>query len=231
MNSAPGKGIQPSCVLCGMAEESIDHIFTDSSYTSTVWRAMAVRIHCTIRSHLEIKQMMLEWKSSDDPHLDVQAVLATHSEQPESEAQLKLFLPQIMSSFGACKSVMEIVENLKKHQQSTDTAVAEWASDALAGLGKGAPFSLCLTEKHFSQVASAYGERENHLSNLNGVMKAEYRIALRSSLRHDFIEGVRAVLVDKDQNPKWNPARVEDVNMAEVCAVFEPLHPDVELDV
>jgi hypothetical protein len=45
-------------------------------------------------------------------------------------------------------------------------AVAEWANDALAGLKKGAPFSLCLTQKHFSRVASSHGNSENHLSKV-----------------------------------------------------------------
>ena len=45
-------------------------------------------------------------------------------------------------------------------------AVAEWANEALAGIKKGAPFSLCLTQRHFSQVASAYGNSEHYLAKV-----------------------------------------------------------------
>lgn len=45
-------------------------------------------------------------------------------------------------------------------------AVAEWANEALAGIKKGAPFSLCLTQRHFSQVASAYGNSDHYLSKV-----------------------------------------------------------------
>ncbi|RLN12386.1 3-hydroxyisobutyryl-CoA hydrolase-like protein 3, mitochondrial isoform X1 [Panicum miliaceum] len=168
-----------------------------------------------------LKESLLSANFTNDPHRDVESVLTGYQKEPESEPQLEKLLPHIISSFSPDKSVAESVEELKKCSQSGDAAVAEWANEALAGIKKGAPFSLCLTQRHFSQVASAYGNSEHYLSKLAGVMKMEYRIALRSSVRNDFVEG----------NPKWNPASLEEVNMGDVESVFEPLGDEAELSV
>ncbi|CAI0389877.1 unnamed protein product [Linum tenue] len=179
-----------------------------------------------------LKDELFAANFSQDPHHDVKGLIGKYKHDPEPEAPLKLLLPRIISTFGGHKSLKEIIEELKQHKQSADTKVAEWAAEALQGLEKGAPFSLCLTQSYFSKVASAYGRTSNELSTLTGVMRTEYRIALRSSLRNDFAEGVRAVLVDKDQNPKWEPLSLEEVDHNEVESLFKPLGSETpELEV
>jgi enoyl-CoA hydratase len=43
----------------------------------------------------------------------------------------------------------------------------------------------------------------------------------RTAMRHpDFAEGVRAMVVDKDRKPNWQPARIEDVDPAVIAAMF-----------
>ena len=57
-------------------------------------------------------------------------------------------------------------------------------------------------------------------------MRQEYAVACHVVQRHDFIEGVRAVIVDKDNAPKWNPATPEDVTDHLIDTIFAPLPAD-----
>jgi enoyl-CoA hydratase len=59
-------------------------------------------------------------------------------------------------------------------------------------------------------------------------MRMEYRIGARVVQRHDFLEGVRAVIVDKDNAPKWNPATLAGVTQAVLDGIFAPLPADQE---
>jgi enoyl-CoA hydratase len=59
-------------------------------------------------------------------------------------------------------------------------------------------------------------------------MQTEFRIVSRVIHGHDFYEGVRAVIVDKDNAPKWRPAALAEVSDAEVARHFAPLPGDKE---
>jgi enoyl-CoA hydratase len=51
----------------------------------------------------------------------------------------------------------------------------------------------------------------------------EFRIITRMMSGHDFYEGVRATLIDKDQAPRWRPARLEEVSENGIDRFFAPL--------
>ena len=58
------------------------------------------------------------------------------------------------------------------------------------------------------------------LGGLGPSLEQEYRLVLHSVQTPDFREGVRAAVIDKDRNPAWSPAKLEDVGLAEVDAFF-----------
>ena len=59
-------------------------------------------------------------------------------------------------------------------------------------------------------------------------MKVEYRLGARVVQRHDFSEGVRAVIIDKDHAPRWNPSTPEEVSDGLIDQIFAPLPEDEE---
>ena len=54
-------------------------------------------------------------------------------------------------------------------------------------------------------------------------MRTEYRIVSRIAEGHDFYEGVRAVVIDKDHAPRWQPATLEAVDPQAIARYFAPL--------
>ncbi len=64
------------------------------------------------------------------------------------------------------------------------------------------------------------------LASLQDCLKLEYRFTFRAQEESDFLEGVRAALIDKDRSPKWQPSRMEDVEPAASLALLAPLGAD-----
>ncbi|KAI5057403.1 hypothetical protein GOP47_0027418 [Adiantum capillus-veneris] len=170
-----------------------------------------------------LKEALLCMDFASDAHGSLQSVLSEFSPGLMSTAYLERLLPSIVSSFGGGKSVSESIADLKEKEASSDPEVAEWAKNALLGIAKGAPFTLSVTQQHFSSVAAAALNLESELHEIEKVMKTEYGLALRTCLRDDFIEGVRAVVIDKDQCPKWRPASLEAIDPSEIDECFKPL--------
>jgi len=96
----------------------------------------------------------------------------------------------------------------------------EWAVKELAALRTKSP-QACKISLRQLQTSLAL---ETFAQN----MAMEYRIGARVLVLPDFAEGVRAVIVDKDQNPQWNPATPEGVTDEMLDAIFAPLAPEEE---
>ena len=62
--------------------------------------------------------------------------------------------------------------------------------------------------------------KARRVNNLNACLREEYKLALACLHHHDFVEGVRAAVVDKDRNPRWSPAALAEVTPAEVDHFF-----------
>lgn len=90
-----------------------------------------------------------------------------------------------------------------------------WAKAQLTTLQAKSPQTLKVAIRQIRSGAKLASFADN--------MAMEYRIGARVVQRHDFLEGVRAVIVDKDNAPRWSPAALEGVTGAMLDGIFAPL--------
>ena len=95
---------------------------------------------------------------------------------------------------------------------------SDWAREQLATLATKSPETVKVALRQLREGARLDSFEEN--------MAMEYRIGWRKVQSHDFQEGVRAVIIDKDNAPVWSPATLEGVSEADVVKYFEPLGED-----
>jgi enoyl-CoA hydratase len=164
-------------------------------------------VHVASPRLAELPQALAACRSAED----VRARLAVLSSKPAA-GKLEAARSWIDSCFGA-DDVEGIVARLAAAK--SDTAEA-----ALATMQKMSPTSLKVTLRNVRDAAS--------FKRLEESFQQDYRIALACITGHDFIEGIRAQIVDKDRNPHWRPQTLEGVTPAIVDRHFKTVG-DLEL--
>ena len=168
-------------------------------------------LHAGLATHHVPSERLPELKAAlaENPR-DIEALLEKSHVDP-GPAPLLAHRAELDAAFGL-GSVEAILAALD--------AGSDWAQAQAAALRTKSPQTLKVAFRQLALGAAAPDFAAN--------MTMEYRIGARVVQRHDFLEGVRAVIVDKDNAPKWNPARLEDVGEDLLDAIFAPLPADQE---
>jgi enoyl-CoA hydratase len=159
-------------------------------------------------------------------HSRLDALLQGLVEADWSSGAPKEVATRVLSSFATDAGPAP----LRAHQEAIDRCFAadrvedilaalakegtEWAETTRATLVRMSPTSLKVTLRQLRQCRSRpYDE----------VVRIEYRLSQSVTAHPDFREGIRAVLLDKDQRPRWNPATLAEVRDEAVEAFFAPI--------
>ncbi|HET6941832.1 MAG TPA: enoyl-CoA hydratase/isomerase family protein [Sphingomicrobium sp.] len=123
------------------------------------------------------------------------------------EAKIEANMGQITKLFAS--------DRLEDVLSALEAEESDWAQTELATLRSKSPLSCKVSLKLLADGANRASFAQE--------MRAEYALASRIVRTHDFREGVRALLIDKDNNPQWDPPTPEGVDGEMLDVLFEPL--------
>ncbi|XP_071691012.1 3-hydroxyisobutyryl-CoA hydrolase-like protein 5 [Rutidosis leptorrhynchoides] len=117
-------------------------------------------------------------------------------------------------------SVEEILESFESESRKEGN---EWIVPVLKGLKRSSPTGLKMNLRSI---------REGRKQTLSECLKKEFGLTiniLRSLISGDMYEGIRAVVIDKDNSPKWDPPTLGEVDSQKLDLIFQPFEEDFEL--
>ena len=162
-------------------------------------------LYCGVATHYIPRQRLAEVATRLGEGGDPDGVLAEFADDP-GEPPLAEHRAAIDRCFAG-DSVEAIIAALEAEG-------GDWADRTLAVLAAKSPTSLKVAMRQIRHGAGL---------DFAAAMRLEYRLAQRFCAAHDFREGVRAVIIEKDQSPDWQPATLAEVSDARIDAYFAPL--------
>ncbi|MFC5959253.1 enoyl-CoA hydratase/isomerase family protein [Streptomyces pratens] len=157
---------------------------------------------------------------------DLETLVDLLVDHPVDEALTKVARPAPPSKLAeqrtwvdaafAHNTVAEILDALNRRPEPE-------AAEALTAIRSKSPTSLVVTLRALRAA--------RRMTRLEEALAQEFRLAVRLLRGHDMAEGIRAQVIDKDRNPRWEPPQVADVDPVEVDAHFASLgDAELELD-
>ena len=138
------------------------------------------------------------------------AALAAHAVEPPASPLLAQ--QRWIDECFAGDTVPDILAALHGHDAGP-------ANDAANLIASRSPIAVAVTLQAVRRAAK--------LDTLEGVLRQEFRTSCAALRSHDLVEGIRALLIDKDRNPKWSPPNLTLCDASEVEAYFAPADPDL----
>jgi enoyl-CoA hydratase len=168
-------------------------------------------LYCGFATHFMNRESIEGLVADLGKEPDVRVSLGRFSVEP-GPAPLAAMPPAIDRCFAA-DSVEAILEALAA-ENSGGGSDAKWAEETRAALLTKSPTSLKITLRQLT-VGRDY--------DLDHALALEYRLTQHVMTAHDFYEGVRAMLIDRDRQPHWRPATLAEVSDSMVDAYFAPI--------
>lgn len=160
-------------------------------------------------SHQDI-QALLQQLASDG----VDQSISQFSREPPETDSLSLLRQIADRCVAPAQCVEDVIKCLEQLSRGDDSILAEAAKETSDRLLQRSPTSLKVAWEQLRRGVSM---------SLADCFIMEYRLSQACMRGHDLYEGIRAVLVDKDQTPKWSPDSLEKVSTDLVDRHFQPL--------
>ncbi|XP_028793632.1 3-hydroxyisobutyryl-CoA hydrolase-like protein 5 [Neltuma alba] len=168
----------------------------------------------------ELEKRLISLNSGDEN--------AVRSVIEEFSSEVKLDEDSILnkqSTIDECFSKDTVEEIIKSLEAEASKEGNGWIGAILKGMKRSSPTALKITLRSI---------REGRNQTLSECLKKEFRLTmniLRTTISEDMYEGIRALTIDKDNAPKWQPPALDKVDDGKVDLVFRPFEKDFELQI